>query len=578
MRHNKLMRTISLALCSVLLFSSCNILPSPNTTKEYFPVLNDTDRRIIPYAEMQYKRPDVEATKARLLELTAAIKNASCFDELVKQDDESSDLTSHFATMRALAMLANYHDTTDKYYEEEYRYCADAGVELGNLVNDLNRAIIEGPYAEEYRQKYGDYVFENIKNTLLLNSVAATPLKQRRNQLEIDYSSQIAALTLTQNGKEYTLNDIYAAGDYDLYMAYWAKNAPQFADIYIEMIKLDKEIAQKLGFESPAEMYYLGYSRDYTPADALRYCEESKEIFVPLAKQVNAYETYTIEADLNTIVEKMPKALAKVDPSLAETWNKMLEYGVYDFKAEPNKQSGTAFTTELYDYDSPFIYSYWENTFYNATTLMHEFGHFNDAWRHYDDTIVQNLDIAETYSQGLELLMNKHFNTLTKYPKEARAAHLQNFMSPLTHQAMLEEFQQQLYAMDTLDSDSIAALYGKLMQDYGLVDANYPMQDDKGRDYSWFDIPHLFQSPFYTISYWTSACVALQIWAISQEDYEQGVQVYANLLTADQNQPFTQLVTSAGLKDPGDPATLKEIANSFVGFFKLEPLSYNQAA
>ncbi|MDL2324238.1 hypothetical protein LJC61_03680 [Ruminococcaceae bacterium OttesenSCG-928-A16] len=588
MKKHALLSTIALTLCTVFLLTGCGILPSfiagnkPNspTTEQ------DDDRRVIPYASMEYVRPDVDAIKARLAELTEEIKTAESFEELLRLDDEASELGEHFSTMSTLAMLKTYHNATDTFFEEEYRYCEDRGVELGNFGNDLNRAIIESPYADEYREYYGDYVFESIENSLLLNSVEVEPLKQRRNQLNIDYNNALATLTLKRDGKEYTTEDIYGLYNpndsssidvyFDYLMAYYSENAEQFAGYYIEMIALDKEIAAKLGFETPEEMYYLTYSRDYTPADALDYCQNAKDIFVPLAQQVYAYETYLIEMDLDKTMDTMPKALKKIDPTLVDTWEQMVEYGLYDFAPLPNKQSGIAFSTYLPEYDTPFLYSYWENEFYDATTLMHEFGHFNDNWQHYDEAIVDNLDIAETYSQGLELLMNAQFRSFTEYYEPAQEAHLKNFMNPLTYQAMLEEFQQELYAMETLDSDNIAKLYADMQIEYGYEDSVF--DDGNGRDYSWFQITHLFDAPFYTISYWTSACVALQIWAISRDDYSAAVEIYNNLLTANQNQPFNQLVTSVGLQSPSYVETLQDIAESFVDFYELSPISYGAAA
>lgn len=584
MKKKNLLKGLAVTLCGSILLSSCSLLPSKSSK---FTEANnatsaveteDTARRTIPYSEMEYVRPDGDAIKAQYVELTEKIKNAQSFEELITLDDQSNDVSTTFSTMRTLAMLKNYHDSEDTYYEEEYRYCSDLGVELSNLINDLNRAIIEGPFAEQYREKYGDYVYEDMKNSLLLNSDEVAPLKQQRNQLNIDYNNALSTLSgIDADGNEYTMEDLPTSvttqAEYNAYLeaidGLYRGNAETFANYYIDMIKLDKEIAAKLGFESVADMYYLSYSRDYTPADALAYCEDAKEIFVPLAAQVNNVVTAPTSMDLDKTLEKMPDALAKVDPYFEEVWQEMIKYGVYDMEALPSKQSGIGFTTQLYEYDTPFIYTYWDDSFDSATTVMHEFGHFTDGWYHYDDTIVFNLDIAETYSQGLELLMNKDFGQFGVNAKNAQKSHLQSFMNPLTYQAMLEEFQQRIYAMDTeeLSSESIAALYPEVLAEYGLSD--YGIPSDDGGDYSWFRVTHLFDSPFYTISYWTSACVALQIWDMSQDDYNGAVQVYANLMQSDQNQPFTQLIANAGLQSPGDVATLQSIADSYRKFFDL---------
>lgn len=594
MKKKNLLKSLAVTLCGSILLSSCSLLPG--SKESYFSSADnatsaieteDTARRTIPYSDMEYVRPDGEGIKAQYADFTEKIKNAQSFEELVELDDQSNDISSNFSTMRTLAMLKNYHDSEDTYYEEEYRYCSDLGVELSNSVNDLNRAIIEGPYADQYREKYGDYVYEDMKNSLLLNSAEVEPLKQQRNQINIDYNNALSTLSAIDNdGNEYTMDDLPTSvnteAEYYSYLEYlnrlYSDNAETFANYYIDMIKLDKEIAQKLGFESVADMYYLSYSRDYTPADALAYCEDAKEIFVPLAEKVDQVSTSSVSISLEKTMKKMPTALAKVDPYFEEVWQEMIKYGVYDMEALPSKQSGIGFTTQLYEYDTPFIYTYWEDNFNSATTVMHEFGHFTDGWYHYDDTVVFNLDIAETYSQGLELLMNKDFGQFGVNAKSAQQSHLQSFMNPLTYQAMLEEFQQEIYAMDTesLTSENIATLYAQTLEEYGL--SEYVLTTDEGQNYSWFRITHLFDSPFYTISYWTSACVALQIWDMSQDDYEGAVKVYADLMQADQNQPFTQLITSVGLKSPGDVSTLESIAESYENFFNFSSKSTFPAA
>ena len=139
-------------------------------------------------------------------------------------------------------------------------------------------------------------------------------------------------------------------------------------------------------------------------------------------------------------------------------------------------------------------------------------------------------------------------------------------MNPLTDQVMLEDFQQQLYALDTFDTAVISQLYAETLRSYGYS----PFTDSKGNDDSWLQIPHLFDNPFYTISYFTSACVALQIWEISQTDWRAAADIYLDLIHADQNQPFVPLVQSVGLNSPFDKETLQDIATTMSTVFSEE--------
>jgi oligoendopeptidase F len=259
----------------------------------------------------------------------------------------------------------------------------------------------------------------------------------------------------------------------------------------------------------------------------------------------------------------MPQALANISPELVQAWDHMLLNEMYDFEARSNKQANGAFCIDLPAYDTGFIYGYWSDDFSSATTVMHEFGHYYDSWLHYEDSTVFNLDIAECYSQGLEVLLQEYYGDFTLNPANAKAENLQGFMNPLTYQVMLEDFQQQLYALDTFDTGVISQLYAKTMRDYGYS----PFTDSKGNDYSWLQIPHLFDAPFYTISYFTSACVALRIWEISQTDWREAANTYLALIHEDQNQPFVQLLQSAGLDSPFDETTLRDVAYAIADAF-----------
>lgn len=566
MKKRRVLAILSVVICTAMLLSGCSVvekLLGGNKAEE---------RRTIPYSDMEYTRPDVEAIQTRLGELTVLLGDAKNFDEVLKYDDETGQLLEEFSTMSTLAMLKNYHDSNDTFYKEEYTYCEEQGVVLWNSLNEFNTVLVEGEYADQYRQEVGEYTYQSILNDLKLNTPAVEQLKQERERLNIEYNNSLSNLVLEWEGTTYTLEDIYAMNSYEdmlFYMnLYYEENAPQFTEYYIQLINLDKEIAQTLGFESVADMYYLSYNRDYTPADAQVYWEESKELFVPVAEVLGMLYVETGPITMETTFENMPRALSEISPELKEAWEYMQENELCDYEPLPNKQSGIAFTTSLPMYDAPFIYGYWEDGINSATTVMHEFGHFYDRWLHYDVSTPQNLDIAEVYSQGLELLMQPEFRRFTRESDMAVASHLKDFINPLTFQIMLEEFQQRVYELEDLNVENISRLYSDLLEEYGLN--SYSASAPGEIDYSWFRITHLFDAPFYTVSYWTSAVVALQIWTTSLEDWDAGVEIYLTMLHEDQNQPFGSLLSGAGLQQPGNRQVLEEIADQYETYFDLD--------
>lgn len=578
MRLGKNVRVSCMLLCLLLLLSAClpgNSTPSSGDSSsssaassgnvpagmEKKPLPIRPQRRLVPYEDMVYERPDVEGMQARLAELTEVIKAAENYEQLLEADAEAEKVAEAFATAYTLAELKQYQDTTDAYYEEEYRFCSDAAVALDNKINELNRGIIESDFAERYREDIGDYAYQNMVDSLRLNSPEVEPLVQQRNQLDIDYNKMVAAFYAPAN-----LSMVLSTSGDDPYAA----TAAPFAEIYIQMIALDKQIAEILGFDDAIEMHYLSYGRDYTPADALQFGEYAKKYFLPIFEEVMMVPTGRNSINLDTVMLKAPGILKELNPRIGRAWNDMIRYDLYDFESRPAKQNGIGFTTTISEYDAPFCYVFWENDLRSGTTVFHEFGHFFDGWLHYYDDAFLNLDIAETYSQGLEFLVQHYYDRLFDKPDAARQAHLQSQLDSLLYQLALEEFQQLVYQQEQLDNDLLAQLFAQACSAYGYTFF--------GPVYTWFYTTHLFDVPFYTISYWTSAVAALQIWATSRDDIQAGVDLYMKLITAEQNQPFMALLEEAGIGGPGDEATLQNIAENFIEVFDLRGIDLPQAA
>lgn len=543
----------------------------PDAEVPDYPAKPDKEEwRTIPYWEMEYTRPDVEGITSQLREMTERAWSATSFDEVLGWDWEATRLMEDFYTMRNLAEVRKYVDGNDSFYDEEYRFCDEAAVDLSNVASDFNEAVVEGPFAEEYRAEVGDYVFESIKADLMLSSDEVQEYEKERSRLNADYNQRLTTLTVSHGGQEYTMEDIDALPvttmeEYDLYyallIAYYRENAAWFAETYARMIELDKLTAEQLGFASAADMYYQQYSRDYTPEDTRQFFATAKELYAPMVPQVMDVRSYGITMDYTETFARMPGVLGALDPELAEVWNGMIEYGLYDYEAKAGKQSGIGFTTQLYAYDASFCYGYWEDDLRSAFTAIHEFGHYYDNWLHMEEDVVQNLDVAEIYSQGLEVLSFAYLDQLTPYAEEAAQENLSDMFQALTFQPLLEEFQLRLYEMDSFTADDAGRLFSSLLVEYGYGD--YTLADENGVDNSWFEYTHLFDAPFYTISYATSACAALQFWALSQDDHAGAVAAYLNLIKSDQNRPFQEMLAADGLRSPFDRELLVELEQMY---------------
>ena len=79
-------------------------------------------------------------------------------------------------------------------------------------------------------------------------------------------------------------------------------------------------------------------------------------------------------------------------------------------------------------------------------------------------------------------------------------------------------------------------------------------------DPSWFEITHLFDSPFYTVSYVTSATAALELGRMEDEQEGAGLEAWLQLLRTDRNQSFESFLQSAGIASPFEKGRIRECA------------------
>ncbi len=569
------LRALVLVLCAVLLLAACTpksgaLLPgAPGGAGDGSGGENPEApraRRTIPYAEMEYQRPDTETMKARTAELAALLPKAPNYAAVQEMDAEVTGLVEAFKTQYHLATLAASHDVTDSFYQEETVWLAEEAVALDQLVTEFNRGLVEGPFAGDFRAELGSYYFEQLRLSTAFTSPEVEAWQKEHSTLYREYEKMISTLTVNDSaGEAYTLEEVQAVANIfeynELMFEYMRNYLEDYVALYARMIELDKLTAQQLGFADPATMYYLRYGRDYSPADAKAMFAQVKEKLVPLMPLLQRYDIEGIP--YRKALSATGEALRSMDPEFAEAWDFMLEYGLYDMEGGENKRPYVAFCGELPAYDAPFLFQNYDDSFWAVNTIFHEFGHFYDYWLRYDTTVIFNLDIDETYSQGLEMLMLPQHGRFTEKPELTQAEVLAGMMmNSILYQSALEGFQLLAYELEEVNAVTLGQLYAQMMEGYGFG-AAYE-NDENGTPVSWIFVPHFFDDPFYTASYVTSAAAALQLWVQSQNDWDAALETYQALIHANQNQPFTALLESAGLRSPMDAGVIDEIARLFV--------------
>ena len=80
--------------------------------------------------------------------------------------------------------------------------------------------------------------------------------------------------------------------------------------------------------------------------------------------------------------------------------------------------------------------------------------------------------------------------------------------------------------------------------------------------YEWVDIHHHFETPFYYVSYATSAVSALELWADALENRDKAMQIYDKLTQYTINVEYLETLKKVGLSDPFSSDCVQRVAQA----------------
>ena len=554
-------RAAAAVLAACLLFSACGPNLFQTQAEERPPVVHaDVD-----FSTLEYTRPDLDALNAKI---DTALEQVSAGDKeeetLALYDDILADI-SELDTMSAIAGIRYNIDLTDEYYEAEELALDEAYTRLDNRMNELTGAILESGYGKAARARWGDGFVERYEVNSKLNSPEIEELSIREQALVSEYQKLSATeYTAERDGEAVTLNDLDLTQESDiaLYYAIYEKRNAELGQIYRELVQLRVEIAKKLGYDSYTDYAYDLLGRDFTKEDAAAFSEKVKEYLAPISDAIyNRYYSDIAAAQARTDVTfddgipVLEQALKNggYPAAMSDALTYMLEHNLYSFGGGANKMAA-GYTTLLNRYAAPYMFV---NTDYytDPGTLFHEFGHYYNFYL-MGETLWNdgnNLDLAEIHSQGLEVLMFDTYEDM--YGEDAsyiEYAQLMNLVDSVLQGCAEDEFQQAVFEDPDMPLDEMNLLHAQIYQDY----MGYPLV------YEWVDIHHHFETPFYYVSYATSAVSALELWADALENRDKAMQIYDKLTQYTINVEYLETLKKVGLSDTFSSDCVQRVAQA----------------
>lgn len=309
----------------------------------------------------------------------------------------------------------------------------------------------------------------------------------------------------------------------------WDEQA--MGEVFVELVKLRRQMAELEGMNSFADYAYMYYyDREYTPEETQRLWNTAKADFAPLMwrylgpvqQTLSKLDQDSIDCSEQAVLQALKDGAAAISPEVWDACRYMTENGLYDAAYSEDKLY-ISYTTWICDWDAPFIFSCAEDFYTDYQTLFHEFGHFLSMYYNGSDPVfgVSDLDLSELQSQGMEILFLERYDEIfgEELAEPLRAEKLLDLVYSVVTGAMMDEFQQRVYAEKDLTVGKVNQIYRELRTEYGF-------EEFDGCEWGWLNVLHNFEYPFYYISYAMSAFPALELFLRQQESPADAADTY----------------------------------------------------
>ena len=551
------------------------------------------------FSEMPYKRPDPEELKAELQGWTERLKAAKSYEEARTVFLEKQEKEKHPETMESLAYIRQSIDTRDAFYNEEKGFWDDFDPEIEEYEQEWKEAMLVSPFRKDFEAEYGDLLFLNIEIARKTFSPAIIEDMQRENELVDEYDNLIASAQIPFEGGVYTLSQLEPFQDdpddarrlaaWKAKGQWYKDNQPQLDRIYDDLVRVRDAMGRKLGYDGYTQLGYYNMERNcWTKEDIEKFREAVQKYVVPLADSIMRAQAqrngmpYPLSFADNSLMFRSgnPRPVGTPDdilaqgrkfydelsPETSEFFRTMLDEELMDVLSTEGKMGGGYCSTLEY-YERPFIFANFNGTQGDVEVVTHEAGHAFAYWMNRKRIPTQYADptaeACEVHSMSMEFFGWK--NTEGFFGPDARKfkySHLAGALLFLPYGTMVDHYQHIVYAHPELTPAQRHAEWKKfpgIYQPWLKLDGEIPFfSDGEG----WQRQIHIYECPFYYIDYCLAQTVALQFWAMIQQNPDDAWQHYMAYTRQGGSRTFVDLLKHAGLRTPFDEECLKVVCKA----------------
>ena len=548
------------------------------------------------FSQMPYTRPDGEAAKQRLAELTRQLKAAATYQEARAVFLTQQEEAKHLDTAATLSSIRHSIDTRDAFYDEEEKFWNSFSPELEEYEQEFKAAMMDSPFRGEFAEEFGDLMFINAELARKSFSPEIIGELQQENELIQDYEKLLASAQIPFEGKVYTLSQLTpfkSDADDDRRLAAWKAegqwykdNQAQLDELYDKLVKLRDAMGRKLGYEGYTTLgYYRMFRNCYTKADVEKFRAAVVKYLVPVAEKVyreqakrlgKEYPLSFADAALEfrsgnprpvgtpeEILAQGMQFYSQLSPETAEFFRTMLEGELLDVKSTEGKQAG-GYCTSIMDYEVPFIFANFNGTQQDVEVVTHEAGHAFAVWTNRSRIPVEYIwpsqEACEVHSMSMEFFAEPWAESF--FGKDAPKflySHLAGALTFIPYGTMVDHFQHVVYEKPEMTPAQRHGVWKELLGVYMpwlKLDGEIPFYAE---GMGWQRQHHIYSCAFYYIDYCLAQTVSLEFWAMIRKDLRDAWAHYMAYTKQGGSRTFTDLLKNAGLESPFDENCLRSV-------------------
>ena len=543
------------------------------------------------FSTLEYKRPDLDAYRAKLKDWKAAIEHAESYEALrtllLEMDRENCELSTQYS----IANIRHTLNTRDEFYETEVAYLDDTLPTLGGEEVALSEAIASSPFRPDIEKEFGKQYFVSMDLQKKLFCEANIPLRQQESRLTNEYQKIMATAEIPFDGK--TLN-LYGVQKYfehpdramraaavRAYAKFYEDNEPRLEEIWDELIRIRNQMGKNLGYENYIPVGYLEQGRtDYGEKEVASFREQVRMFLVPLCQKlydaqakrlgidhVMWYDEKMVFPDGNAepagddafMVKTAQKMYHEISPETGEFIDFMIDHELMDLQNKPGKAS-TGYMTSLPSLKAPFVFSCFNHTIFDMQVLTHELGHAFAGYmamrsQPISDYYSESTDIAEIHSMSMEQFAYPYAEWFFgDQADKFRFAHLQEALTFVPFGVAVDEFQHICYAHPELTPKERTYQWHLLEEKY-MPWRKYESDPFLERGGYWYHKLHIYLYPFYYINYTLTTMGAMEFKKKYAEDKAAAWQDYLKLCKTGGS--YLETLRYANLANPFDAGSVE---------------------